>query len=120
MCLEIFSNDNCLQTYSNVNEEKILFATEITLPTCLQFKVSGKNHNKDTLLDAEGKIIADKYIILKNLSLGLIPINTNLLFSICSNNNTFWSTNETISINFDESDFILWHMKKQNKFSFSR
>ena len=117
MNLEVYSNDKLISQYINPIEEKILLTTQIDLPTRLKFVTSGKNHNTDTVVDQNGNIIADKYVILQVFKLGLIVVNSNLLFSICSNNNTFWGFNEEITIDIDEKDFIKWHLKKQNKFS---
>jgi len=116
MNMQVFSDNVLLQEYSNVLDNQLILTTFIDLPTQLKFKISGKDPNHDTRLDSEGQIIADKYIILKSLKIGFIEVNQNLLFSICSNKNTFWGKNELVTIDVLDVDFIRWHLKQQNKF----
>jgi len=116
MTMQVFSGQTLLQEYSNVAQKHVVLTSDIDLPTQLQFKLSGKDPNHDTWLDADGNIIADKYIVLNSLKIGLIEVNQNLLFTLCSNNNTFWGKNEIVTIDILDSDFIQWHLKQKNKF----
>ncbi len=117
MCLEVFDGDKLLKKYQNDSLETETLVAEISLPTQLKFVVSGKNYNTDTKVDEQGNITADKCVILKNLKLGNIPIGVGLLYSMLSSKDVYFGRNDTITVDFDEDDFILWHLKNQNKFN---
>jgi RecA/RadA recombinase len=79
----------------------------------------------DTKLDSNNNIIADKYVLLSAMKLGEIPVRSNKLFDICDyatrdghSKNTFWAFDGQVIIDFDEKDFIKWHLKNNNIFDF--
>ena len=118
MNVDVYVDDNKIAECYNSSEEIFKINSAITLPGKLKFVLSGKNEN-DTLVKNE-KIIADKYVKLNSLYLGRIPINPVVLFKICCLENgskdTYWGSNGTVEINFNEDDFIVWHLKQNNLF----
>ena len=121
----IISDDNStLLDLIDISEPMVQRSINITLPTKLTFTLSGKG-KYDTQLDSNNNIIADKYVLLSAMKLGEIPIQSNKLFDICDyttsdghSKNTFWAFDGQVIIDFDEKDFIKWHLKNNNIFDF--
>lgn len=120
MDVNIYSDDQLIISIVDPLEENIIVDTLLSLPCKLIISLSGKNAN-DTKLN-NGLIVADKYVQLTALSLGNIPVNPKNLFDICNINDskkdTYWGFNGKVTINFDEENFIAWHLKNGNIFDF--
>lgn len=122
MSLNISDNDHQLGFLENVNGIKE-FNYEISLPNKINLHLSNKNTKTDTKIDLQGGIIADKYVKLISMSLGGIPINSMNLFKICRYTvngqidfNTYWGFNGLVEIEFNEINFLKWHLKSNNLF----
>jgi hypothetical protein len=109
----------------NVTDPLVKYSVDIMLPTKLTFTLSGKG-KYDTKMDANNNIISDKYVLLSSMTLGGIPIQLGKLFDICNYSangktvkDTFWAFNGSAFIDFDEEDFIRWHLKNNNIFNFA-
>ena len=127
MTLEIFQDKILLDKLENITDTSKSVCVSIDLPCQLKFVVSNKNYNNDTLVDNNGLIISDKYVILKNMLIESIPVKINVLFDICQYyknhnavpiNDTYWGFNGVVVIDFDEEDFIKWCLKHNNTFDF--
>lgn len=126
MDVDIYSNDHLILSLENHQHTSSNFSIAVEFPTVLKFMLSGKNLNVDTKIDANtGKIIEDKFVIIKNMTVGRIPINPAILFKICkyhkndSNEivyDTYWGFNGQVDIHFNETDFIKWHLANNNLF----
>lgn len=120
MIVDIYENDRFLLRVDNSTTVN----TSIKLPCDLNFVLSNKNQKLDTLVDETGNVIADKYVVLKKLSAGFVPVADNVLFKTCrlitTDNqeiyNTFWGFNGTATIEFHEDDILRWHLKQDNRF----
>ena len=125
MSVNIADQYNSLFKLIDVKEKVLTFATRITLPNRLSIELDGKNPNMDTKVDDNGTIIADKFVKLQNMSLGLIPINETVLFKICNYQtstdsilryDTFWAFNGIVTIDIPYNSVVEWHLKNNNKF----
>lgn len=117
-------NDSILLDLHDVNEEVVQQSIDVMLPTKLKFTLSGKGRS-DTKVDENNNIISDKYVLLTSMSLGRIPMQTGTIYNICNyttadgtNKDTFWAFNGQVIIDFDEEDYIKWHLKNNNVFDF--
>jgi hypothetical protein len=97
----------------------------ITMPNIVKIKLTGKNSQCDTLVGANGEILADKYVKLCNLIVSKVPVNYPILRSnVCqfiSDDGSivfdnYWGSNGEAVIDFNFSDPIAWLLKKRNKF----
>lgn len=126
--LEFGESNGLMETHLNgVNitpAEPGVQVTEMTIdiPGNLTFTFNGKQ-GRDTILDGQGQIARDKYVKINSMSIGLIPINQNLLYSLCQYrrndetvNDTFFGFNGELVIHIDNDDAILWHLLNNNKF----
>lgn len=124
MNVDIYETDHLISTVNGSNNTSITVNTSINLPCDLKFVLTNKNNKKDTIVDSTGKIIADKFVILKKLVVGRIPVHTTTLFKVCRLTtdcgkdlyNTFWGFNGIVTIDFNNSNLLLWHMTHNNKF----
>jgi hypothetical protein len=97
---------------------------KVTLPTTVTISLSGKNYQLDTKLDSSGLIIADKYVKLKRLCIGRVPIEEQNLFKICSYQtdqgniiqSNYWGFNGVVTLNFEHENFIKYLLSINNKF----
>ena len=121
MALEISDPSRHIMLLENIKQSNLIVSFDIEFPTVLTFNITNKNSNKDTVVDDQGKIISDKYIKIKSLHIGRVPVRESLLFDICKYryngnevNNIFWAFNGNVCIDFDADDFISWHIKHNN------
>jgi hypothetical protein len=97
---------------------------DINLPTTVKIELSGKNYSVDTLVDSSGKILDDKFVQLKEMRLGGIPIEEINLIKICKYNtdqgkniqSTYWGFNGLVEIIIDQENFIKYLLLLNNKF----
>ena len=124
MRVVIEDDNSMLLDLNNVTDELVQQSVTISLPTKLKFTLTGKGKS-DTRIDANNNIIADKYVLLKEMRLGGIPVQPGKIYDICNYSNvnglskdTFWAFDGQVIIDFDEKDFIKWHLKNNNIFDF--
>lgn len=108
------------QTFDTFNDSKFVYTKEIELPTELYIELSGKGTN-DTLVDQTGKVIKDKYILLKNIMLdgvGCAPFYCNKAIVLDTGTDKikspYWGFNGSVRINFNEPNGFRWLIKTQN------
>lgn len=94
----------------------------VDIPKKLVFTFKGKQ-GEDTVLDDQGLIVRDKYVKINSMSVGFVPIDQNLLYSLCrytrnneTVNDTFFGFNGELTIDINRDDAILWHLLNNNKF----
>lgn len=118
------SSDLKLGQLASTTGGLVEFSCKVTLPTKLLIKVNNKNYRTDTKIDSNNNIVSNKYIELKQLWLGGIELNSQILPQICSythNNSpsqhftTFWDHNGNIEIEFFDKHFIQYHLHYNNK-----
>lgn len=123
MSVDILDDKQQLAFLENVTDKSLDFAYKIILPNKIRFNLANKNTNRDTKVDDQGNVIADKYVRLASMSLGGIPIRPVTLFKICTYRandqtrfDTYWGFNGSVAIDFHEDNFIKWHLKSNNLF----
>ena len=125
MNVEIYSNQQLLANYTDITSNNIELSTDVSLPCHLTFNISNKNPAIDTIVNQQGDIVSDKFMILKGLSLGNIPVQPSLLFAICnycvdgqyiSKYDTYWAFNGKVVIDLLNDNFIQWHLEHNNMF----
>lgn len=121
MTMKIYQDEKILGEFSNIQEESVIFKSTISMSSDLIILLTNK-FPQDTIIKNEN-IIADKFIQLKEMRLGRIPIQEYILFDICkfeTNNenltNTYWGFNGKVNISLSQDNFIKWHLNINNKF----
>ena len=86
-------------------------------PAKLSFKVHGKGDN-DTQVDENGNITADKYVKLKRMTVDRIDLHEYALMKLPlittetdAFYNNYWGFNGTATIELNEEDSFMWHLK---------
>lgn len=94
----------------------------IIMPAEIKIELSGKNMQTDTKVDADGRIVQDKYIKIVGMSLGRHPIPEHKIYEMCR----FISTNDdevlgnffgrpgVVYIVFDQPDPVRWHLARNS------
>lgn len=123
MFMDIYQDQELVKSFSDVNEELVIFEHSLRMGSELNIKLFNK-FSRDTKVE-DGKIVADKFIQLKEMRLGKIPILEPILFKICNYHvndqtmfDTYWAFNGQVSISFAEENFIKWHLAHRNMFDF--
>lgn len=119
MSAKIYTNKDLLLKLDNFVDPVQKISLDINFPSVLIFDITGKNMLSDTKLDDNNNIVEDKFIKIKELTVGYLPVNDNFLPKICKfttkfgevTTSDFWHTNGRVLIEFDEPDFIKWHLK---------
>jgi hypothetical protein len=121
MTMKIYQDQYLLGEFSNVEEESVIFESSVTMGSQLIILLSNKFPH-DTLIQS-GKMVADKFIQLKEMRLGMIPIKEYILYDICEcqtndiqSKNTYWGFNGNVTISLAQDNFIKWHLYNNNKF----
>lgn len=125
MTVEIKNNNQMLTKFANVATGDYNVKCLIDMPANLTFTISGKNYNSDTRV-VDQEVVADKFVQLKSMSLGKIPIGVLLLPTICKfttdkegdkiKYETYWGFNGVVNINIPYSNFIKYHLSMNNCF----
>lgn len=104
-------------------EGKIMLDVPINFPNSISIELSGKSPSDTKVVD--GEIVADKYVHLKRMVVGGIPVTEVNLFKILqyhhdgiTTSDPYWGFNGEVVIDFDHDSFIGWHLKNQNGFEF--
>lgn len=107
------------QTYISYPDNKTLQIKNITLPTQIILKFSGKNLDKDTKIDKSGNIIEDKYVKIKSIKLDHLNIPDWIIqkkFSYITENNQIIKTsyigfNGVMTIDIPEKNIFSYYRR---------
>jgi hypothetical protein len=107
MSLKILHNNTVISDFERIEQNYLTVDTKITLPCTLSFVTDNKNLETDTRLDEHGQIVEDKFIQVTDIRLGRYPVNLEKSFD----GQLYWWLPGTVNLHFDESNFLLWHLK---------
>ena len=107
MSLKILHNNIVISDFERIEQNYLTVDTKITLPCTLSFVAGNKNLETDTRLDENGQIVEDKFIQVTDIRLGRYPVNLEKSFD----GQLYWWLPGTVNLHFDESNFLLWHLK---------
>ena len=117
MHCRVLNNAKEIFDIKNIKDEilKLDFTTD--WPTTLQFELTNKDQNKDTIVDENGNILYNKYMRLKNFAVNNLPLIQPNLYKIAlfaGKNETFWDKNETATIELSEANPTRWLLSLNN------
>jgi hypothetical protein len=117
MSMKIFINDQLTGDYSQFDDDYITVKQMIDWPCVVKIVITNKNNLYDTQVDSHGKVIADKYIELKEIMIDRMLATQSVINAICLNtiddiiNSLYWGFNGTVYIKLDQPDSFEWHLK---------
>jgi hypothetical protein len=113
-----YVNDELIADYKNTTQETFELSVDVVLPCCFKFVLSNKNSNTDTLVDNQGQITADKFIVLKQFFLARVEIPTHKLQAACKYTtdqgifyDTYWGFNGQAVVDFSYNSAVEWHLR---------
>ena len=120
MYMRIVNDGRQLLYRTNFDSDEFEFSATIRWPGKVTIFVSHKDMMHDTQVDESGKIIADKYIELKELivdrvpaSLGKITLQTETeKIKTC-----YWGFNGRVDLDFTDENSFVWHFKQHDSFN---
>lgn len=121
MRMQMFIDDTQIADYFDIESDSLKFEHRFVWPATLRIVVSNKNLSSDTQINEDGKIIADKFIELKKISIDGIDANIDFMQRIMLNTSEekikaqYWGFNGTVEIAFDQADSFAWHLKQRAK-----
>jgi hypothetical protein len=121
-----FFNDHSMsmiidgKTFDSFDNPNFVYTKQIELPTAVCIEVRGKGKN-DTLVDSNGQVVKDKYILLKNIQLDGVscaPFYCHKAIILDTGTDKikspYWGFNGFVQIDFDESNGFRWLIKTQH------
>jgi hypothetical protein len=122
MNMLMYVNDELIADYKNTTQETFELSVDVVLPCRFKFILSNKNSNTDTLVDNQGQILADKFIVLKQFFLARVEIPTHKLQATCEYTtdqgifyDTYWGFNGQAVVDFPYGSAVEWHLRSQIK-----
>lgn len=125
MTLNISEPYRHIKLLHNIKSPIVNMSFDVEFPTVLVFDISNKDPNHDTVVDSQGNIVSDKFVKVKSIRVGNVPVGEGLLFNMCkyfpefrkeSVNDTFWAFNGRAVVEFSADNFIHWHLAQNNFF----
>ena len=117
MHCRILNNDKEIFDIKNHNHDVLALDFATGWPTTLQFELTNKDQNKDTIVDENGNILYNKYMRLKKFAVNKLPLIEANLYKIAlfaGHNETFWDRNETATIELDKGNPTRWLLSLNN------
>ena len=122
MHIEIYCNDQLLSSCygSDTAVWKTNFAVE--WPTTITIRLSNKDMRRDTQIDQQGNIVADKYVKLLHMSVNGFALTEQARYRICNYqadgqekvNDIYWGFPGQVQVEFDQSNPLRWHLALNN------
>lgn len=117
MHCRILNNDKEIFDIKNHNHDVLALDFATDWPATLQFELTNKDLKNDTIVDENGNILYNKYMILKKFSVNNLPLIEPNLYKIArfgGHNETFWDRNETATIELAEDNPTRWLLSLNN------
>jgi hypothetical protein len=113
-----FVDDKCVAKIMPSQAGDVDVEFSISLPSSIRIELSNKNLNTDTVVDSNGTIVQDKFIMIKNMWLARRQIPAAVFMNMCDLKSdtervktAYFGFPGVVTICFDEKDPIIWHFK---------
>lgn len=117
MNCRILNNNKEIFNIKNHNDKILTLDFATDWPTTLQFELTNKDLKEDTVVDENGNILYNKYMMLKKFAVNNLPLIEPNLYKIAKfagHNETFWDRNETATIELDRGNPTRWLLSLNN------
>lgn len=121
MGMHIAYNGKELLSKDSFDSETFVFTHQLEFPGTVTIDLYNKG-SADTLVDAQGNIVADKYVKLEELSIDRVPLHILSLIDlpVLSHSGTttktnYWGFNGQVTIKLLHTDSFLWHLDEIRK-----
>lgn len=103
-------------------DDKMIVDFVIDWPTTVKLKVFGKDLKRDTVIDSNGNILANKYIRMISASLAGLQFTERVLYQATKFipagqdpiNEIFWDRDGTVEFDFNSTSPMAWNLEKNN------
>lgn len=109
-----FNNNGIVDTVDHPPNGRFVYETTIKFPADFEITVSGKGAN-DTVIDSDGKIIADKHVKIVNIVVDGMSCHPYYTYNLELTTNdgqvvksNYWGFNGTVKLNFSEDNSFFW------------
>jgi hypothetical protein len=125
MSVEIADQDHMILYHWDLPDTyTVRFRTQ--WPNQVRIVLDNKNMSRDTAMDAQGNIVANKYVKLKSMSVGGLNISNSVLYRVCKYsphnsktvNEIFWDQPGTVLITLDQATPMRWNLANNNLLNF--
>jgi hypothetical protein len=125
MTVDIVDQDHMILYHWDLPEHyEVTFNT--AWPNSIKIQLSNKQMGRDTEIDAQGNIVANKYVKLRKLTVAGLDVNPGVLYSICqytpqgesTRGEIFWDRPGTVLITFDHATPMRWNLANNNLIEF--
>ena len=117
MHCRVLNNDKEIFNIRDNKDETLKLNFSTHWPTTLQFELSNKDLDKDTIVDENGNILYNKYMMLKKFLVNNLPLIEPNLYKIAvfaGKNEIYWDRNETATIELTEDNPTRWLLSLNN------
>jgi hypothetical protein len=118
MNMLIYADNQLIASYMEHTQERFELDIDIVLPCRLRFVLTGKNMDTDTQIDEQGRITADKCVVLERFYLNKVEIPTHKLQASCTYttdhgiiHEIYWGFNGEVVIDFPYQNAVEWHLR---------
>lgn len=117
MAMDLHYQGN-VQRLADLPQGVLHHTMDVEFPSSMRIEISGKGVN-DTKVDSQGRIIEDKYILLKNILVDGHPIDQNWCcrFVVLRSDDhgpivsNYWGFNGVVDLDFDSDNSFKWLAK---------
>ena len=122
MHINIADKSSHILTMSNLTENTHSVTFDVSWPNRLTLTLSNKDMRRDTQIDKQGNIIADKYVKLVYMSVNGFKLSESALYKICQytvpgqeiTNEVYWGFQGNVIIDFDQPTPTRWNLCLNN------
>jgi hypothetical protein len=122
MHIEIYCNDQLLSSCYGSDTATWKTNFTVTWPATVTIKLSNKDMRRDTQIDQQGNIVADKYVKLSHMSVNGFALTEQARYKICNYqvaghepvNDIFWGFPGQVHIDFNQTNPLRWQLALNN------
>jgi len=121
MHIDIYEQERLLASNKNIDTSwKTNFI--VTWPSKLTIKLSNKDMQRDTQIDSNGNIVANKYVKLIYMDVNGFALSEPSMYNICQYspngaeqiNEIFWGFPGEVNIHFNQPNPMRWNLELNN------
>lgn len=121
MTMEIISKNN-RWVFADIVNDRLTVDISIHWPDVLQVNLTGKDLTKDTQVDRDGNIVANKYVRLTGVKVLNMDLIEPAIYRICefypqdgeSKSDIFWDRDGYVKLSFDQKNPMRWNLGINN------
>lgn len=125
MTVDIADQDHMILYHWDLPEQYEI-TCNVAWPNSIKIQLSNKDMRRDTKIDSQNNIVANKYVKLRRLTVAGLDVNPAVLYNICqytpNNEQTrgeiFWDRPGSVLITLDHATPMRWNLANNNLIEF--